>query len=468
MLIKNAWLQGRPVDVRVAATVEAIAPQLNAMRNESVLDAGGGEILPGLHEHHIHLFAAAAAQGSVSCNVGGGSLARCREVLAERLANAPGSGWIRGVDYHEQQLGELDRWRLDELCSHRPLRIQHRSGKLWVCNSIAVQALDLGAFTHLNGVQCDASGQLTGCVVRNDELMAQQLDAIGASSTPDIAAFSRQLASFGIVSVTDTSATNTQKSAVDLQRLRADGALLQQVSLMGDDTLDHGYLKVLLDEDRLPALQTLVARINAARSRGRNIAFHCVTHLELVFALAALADATPIEQGFDRIEHGAVIDDAMADELAARNLPVITQPGFLYSKGDQYRADLPQQELECLYRYAGLRARGVKVVPSSDAPYGPVSPWQNIATAACRRSAGGLSLGADECVSSDQALTGYLTPSALLDQPLTLAQAQEVCSGMRGDLCILQKCWEQGRDRPETVGVRATLIGGSVAFDGAD
>jgi predicted amidohydrolase YtcJ len=33
------------------------------MRNESVLDAGGGEILPGLHDHHIHLFAAAAAQG---------------------------------------------------------------------------------------------------------------------------------------------------------------------------------------------------------------------------------------------------------------------------------------------------------------------------------------------------------------------------------------------------------------------
>lgn len=63
MLIKNAWLQGRPVDVRVGATVEAIAPQLNAMRNESVLDAGGGEILPGLHDHHIHLFAAAAAQG---------------------------------------------------------------------------------------------------------------------------------------------------------------------------------------------------------------------------------------------------------------------------------------------------------------------------------------------------------------------------------------------------------------------
>lgn len=467
MLIQNAWLQGRLVDVRVDAIVQAIAPRLNAMPNETVLDAGGGEILPGLHDHHIHLFAAAAAQGSVSCNVGAGSLAKCREALVERLANVPGSGWIRGVDYHEQQLGVLDRWQLDELCPHRPLRIQHRSGKLWVCNSMAVQALDLGAFAHLDSVQGDACGQPTGCIVRDDALMARQLDAIGASTTPDMAAFSRQLASLGIVAVTDTSATNTQQSAADLQRLHQDGVLLQQVSLMGDDSLEEGYLKVLLDEDRLPALEKLVARINAARSRGRNIAFHCVTHLELVFALAALTEAAPIEQGFDRIEHGAVIEDAMADELAARNLPVITQPGFLYSKGDQYRADLQQRELQCLYRYAGLSARGVTVVASSDAPYGPVSPWQNIATAACRCSAGGVLLGARERVSSDQALTGYLTPSAMLDQSRTLMQARKVRLGMRGDLCILQKRWAQGRDRPETVGVRATLIGGSVAFDSA-
>ena len=155
-----------------------------------MLDARGGEVLPGLHDHHIHVFAAAAAHGSLDCDVGIGSVADCRDELAQRLRGVAGSGWIRGVAYHEQQLGELDRWALDELCSDRPLRIQHRSGKLWVCNSLGLEMLQLNASDQIVGVERDSQGRLNGRIVRNDSLIAQRLQAAGGRVKPDIRGFS--------------------------------------------------------------------------------------------------------------------------------------------------------------------------------------------------------------------------------------------------------------------------------------
>lgn len=466
MLIKNAWVNGAPADLRLSNTVDAIAPALNAQSGEAVLDVAGGQVLPGLHDHHIHLFASAAAYGSVSCNVGDGTPAHCRQVLAERLAQQPGGGWIRGVDYHEQQLGELDRWALDDLCDDRPLRIQHRSGKVWVCNSMALDLLGFNNSADVDVVELDSQGQVTGCIVRGDRLMAERLKASGVTEAPDIEGFSRQLARLGVVAVTDTSASNNTETVADFQGLQSSGKLLQRVTLMGDDTLQEGYLKVLLDEDSLPPLLSLVQRINTARARGRHIAFHCVTHLELVFALAALADALPPSQGgFDRIEHGAVVTDEMAQRLGDLGMPVVSQPGFLYTKGDQYRQDLRGAELANLYRYAGLRAHGVSVVASSDAPYGPVSPWQVIETAALRQTHSGSVIGGSECVSATEALSGYLTEPHAIDDVRPFRESSKVNVGMRADLCVLTGKWADEGCVGEGVEVRATFIDGSLVFD---
>ena len=65
VLIKNAWLNGCAVDLRVGEVIQQIAPQLTPVIGETVLNARGGELLPGLHDHHIHAFAAAAAYGSL-------------------------------------------------------------------------------------------------------------------------------------------------------------------------------------------------------------------------------------------------------------------------------------------------------------------------------------------------------------------------------------------------------------------
>jgi len=467
MLIRHARINGAIVDVRVGEVVEAIAAKLLPLQGERVLEAEGGELLPGLHDHHIHIYAAAAAHSSLDCHVGAVEPELGRQHLARRIAAYPGLGWIRGINYHEQQLGELDRWMLDDLCSHRPLRIQHRSGKVWVCNSLALSQLGFDRGDNDDGVEIDAQGRLTGRIVRNDPLMAQRLRQVGESAGPDIGFLSRELARFGIVGVTDTSASNTLASVDNFNHLHQQGILLQQVEVMGADDLKSGYLKILLDEDRLPPLGELVARINRARDKGRNVAFHCVTHLELVFALAALDDAGSPALGFDRIEHGAMVNDDMAQRLAQMKMPVITQPGFLYAKGDQYLQDLSAPELDDLYRYRGLLDRGVSVVASSDGPYGPINPWQVVSSAANRATYSKALVTPVEQVEPEEALGGYLTPSAELNMRRSFHELRAITVGKVADLCLLKGEWSNLRHNPEKVTVRATVIGGSMVYDSA-
>ena len=55
-------------DVRIAeGRIEGIAEQIAPRAGETALDAEGGALLPGLHDHHIHLLALAAALESVAC-----------------------------------------------------------------------------------------------------------------------------------------------------------------------------------------------------------------------------------------------------------------------------------------------------------------------------------------------------------------------------------------------------------------
>ena len=157
MLITAAEVEGRgPLDVRTEhGRIVEIGPSLARAPGEPVLDAGGGALLPGLHDHHLHLLALAASLVSARC---GPPDVRDRRGLAQALARAPGSdGFVRGIGYHESVGGDLDRRILDELADHAPVRVQHRSGVLWILNSAGVAQLGLDAGVDAPGVERDAT-----------------------------------------------------------------------------------------------------------------------------------------------------------------------------------------------------------------------------------------------------------------------------------------------------------------------
>ena len=103
----------------------------------------------------------------------------------------------------------------------------------------------------------------TGRLFRLDAWLRQQL---GQQDPIDASVLSRQMASFGVTGFTDTSATNTAATVTQFQQMHVRREILQHAYLMGDDSLDYGHLKILLDEDNLPPLNELEA-VSAARAR---------------------------------------------------------------------------------------------------------------------------------------------------------------------------------------------------------
>ena len=423
-LILNAEVGGTAnLDVRCrAGRVVEIGRGLAASAGDYSFDARGGALLPGLNDHHIHLFALAAARRSVSC---GPPSVTTRAQLETALEAAPGDDWIRGVGYHESVAGTLDSRSLDEIRDGRPVRIQHRSGKMWFVNSLAARRLDIET----------ADGRL----FRLDGLLRERL-AEDDDLVPAVEQTSRLLAGYGITGVTDATYTNNKTTESLYRKLD----LCQRVNLMGDESLGTGSLKIMLDDAALPDLDSLQERIAQAHRRGRPVAFHCVTRTELVFALAALRHVGTLPG--DRIEHASVADAptlGLLKEVSGdgRDITVVTQPNFIAERGDRYLRDVPVEDHDNLYRCRGFLEAGIPLGAGTDSPYGDPDPWAAMRAAVERRTPDGQIVGEDETLSPEQALAMFLTP---LDSPGGVPR--KVAVGAPVDFCVLAKGWNEARD----------------------
>jgi predicted amidohydrolase YtcJ len=464
MLIRQAEINfGERVDLRIAqGRIVALAASLSPQGGELVVEARGCALLPGLRDHHLHLASLAAARASLPC--GPPQVHGAEQLAASLRAQAGGSGWLRGIGYHESVAGEIDRDWIDRHLPQRPVRIQHRGGRLWVLNSAALQALNLreGGDDPLQRL----GGRLTGRLYDNDRWLRQRLGA----QRPDLAEVSRHLASRGVVGLTDTSPDNGPAEADWLLRAQQRGELLQDVLLMGDAGLDRyavdpaasglriGPRKFHLHEAHLPDYDVVCAALRSAHRAGRNAAFHCVTRAELVFSLGALREAGV--QAGDRIEHASITPPELLEEILALGLTVVSQPGFIAERGDRYLEEVDRSDRPWLYRLRGFLDAGVPLAGSSDAPFGEAEPWRAMQAAVSRRTAGGRIIGPGEALSPEQAL-------ALFTAPLH-APGQGGCRIERGavaDLCLLDRPWSVVRNSLAQVSPRLTLRAGVIIWD---
>lgn len=456
LLVRGAEVDGHRVDVRLSGgRISEVAPVLPRVPGEDVLDAAGGALLPGLTDHHLHLHALAAARRSVAC---GPPSVHDASGLATALAAAPTDehGWVRGVDYVES--GDLDAAGLDRLHAQRPVRVQHRSGALWVVNSRAVAALGLAGADH-PGVERDATGTATGRLWRADAWLRTRLPW---TRPPDLREVGRTLLRLGVTAVTDAT-PDLDAGAVDaLAGAVATGALPQRLHLLGlplgappPEGITPGPYKIVLADSGLPALDDLVDRIRAAHAHRRGVAVHCVTREALVLLLVALDSAGPHPQ--DRIEHAALVPTELIPDLRRRGLRVVTQPGFLAHRGDDYVRDVPAVDRPDLYRCATLVDAGVPVALSTDAPYGPLDPWATIAAAADRRTPKGHVVGPAERLTPAAALAGFLAPP---DDPG--GPPRRVQPGAVADLVLLRAPLAEALARPSADAVHAVVRAGAV------
>jgi predicted amidohydrolase YtcJ len=409
---------------------------------------GRGALLPGLHDHHLHLRALAAARASVAA---GPPDVRTAGDLAARLraadADLPPGAWLRAVGYHESVAGSLDRQVLDRLLPNRPVRVQHRTGALWMVNSAAVARLDLDG-CELSGVERDQAGRPIERLWRMDRWVADRVPAAAG----DLATVSSRAAALGVTGFTDATPGVT---ADDLASLAGAG-VAQRLHCMAPaevgppPAITLGPVKILLDDATLPPLDDLADRIRSAHAARRPAAVHCVTRVQLVLTLSAL-DAAGRLPG-DRIEHAAVVPAESLPDL--RGLMVVTQPHFVAERGEQYARDVPPEDLPDLWRLRSLTAAGVAVAGGSDAPFGGEDVWHAMRAAVRRPPL----FRPEEAVSPARAL------SLFLGEPAAPGRQRLVVPGRPADLALLRAGPLEALDSLASDMVAATFVGGEVIY----
>jgi predicted amidohydrolase YtcJ len=330
---------------------------------------------------------------------------RSRAELAQALREAePGpDGWIRAVGYHASVAGELDRDQLDALIGDTPLRVQHRSGAMWILNSAALSAVGLA--DHLDGRLHSAD---------------DWADALPRRVTA-IVEITARLTGYGVTGLTDATPDLTADDVASLSVMHRRGEIAQRLHFLAPG-------KRILHDDRLD-VDELAAWVADRHDDDVPVALHCVTRAQLVVALAALRAAGGLPG--DRIEHAAIVPDDMVADLVDAAVTVVTQPNFLAERGEHYLRDVPADEHGALWRVGSLLRAGIPLAASTDAPFGGMDPWAAMRAAVHRSTSAGDVIGPDERISATQALRLFMGHP---DRP-SVPRIVEV--GEPGDLMVL-------------------------------
>lgn len=417
MLIQRALLPGGSVvDIRLGDTIEEVAPQLTARRGEEVLDARNATVIPGLHDHHLHLRSAAAALDSVC--VGPPQVHTLDELAAAlRAATVDRDGWVRCYGYHETVAGELNAALLDRFSPEVPVRVAHRSGALWVLNSAGLARI--GMADHADGRLLRAHGDPVPALPRRE---------------PSLSRLSRQLAARGVTGITEATPGHTDTDIAAFASARSSGKLRQRLHCLAPAGtapaagITLGPAKIILDDARLD-LDALTKALGDNHSRDHGVALHCVTDAQLTVAIAAWQSTGTHPD--DRIEHAAVVPDDRLADLAALQITVVTQPNFVAERGDDYLAEIEPDRHHELWRLASLRDNGIPVALSTDTPFGDGDPWATMRAAVHRSTPSGAVVGPAERVSAGVALQLF---TGRPDRPAT---PRRIARGEPGDLCVL-------------------------------
>lgn len=429
LLIKNVDLSGRRVDVRCRmGDVSAIAEHLGSVADELALDASGGALIPSLRDDHVHLLAMAARKRSVDC--GPPEIADTNQ-LKNKLRLEEGTGWIRGTGYHESIAGDLTASLIDQWIEDRPVRIQHRSGRVWYFNSLGAKEM---------GLPPDSHGQL----YRRDEQVFARLP-VEHSLTEELHEVSREMASCGVTHVTDATPSNDDQSLAFLQKHCPE----IRIRAMGGPELSKGHRKIILDDYRLPDFREFCDLIAASHRSHRPVAIHCVSKVEVVFAVSALNEVGSLVG--DRLEHATELSSDVMLMVEALRLQVVPNPNFLYTRGDQYIRDNEPEVVDSLFPVQSILARGIPCTSGTDAPFGDADPWCAIKAATDRRTRGGAVIGSREAIDPEKALALFTADA-------------EIEVGSPANLVCLDRPWSEARSRLTSSDVLATVLEGQLTY----
>jgi predicted amidohydrolase YtcJ len=474
------------------AWIGAGGPPASALPERALrIDCGGGALIPGFVDAHCHPLALGRALTAADCRP---ASARTMRELQHRLAGwaaaNPDARYVSGFGYDELLIGDRrhpSRQDLDAAVADRPVILTHGSGHALVLNTAALRLVGItessdepaGGFIDREAETGSPSGLLFG-------MGSYVSDRLGRPSEAE----ARRLASAaneafiraGVTSVVDAGPSNdlsvfqfwagcrrdrtfrpgmTMMRAPGMRIPRRDAAELAE-------WVRPGPVKVFLSRGPhgfIPDSAGLSAVVVDALAEGTGVAAHAVEAESILVACRVFEEAkklsgawsssTPPTPARMRIEHAAEAPPDVCAAIRRCGASVVTQPGFVYARGDRYlaAAETGGCPVDDLYPLRRLLDEGIPVKIGSDAPYGPVSPLDAIYGAVLRTSASGRTVGPSQAVGTTEALR------------LTFEQWSALRPGDRADLAVLSEDPQSvSPERLQDVTVQLTIIDGDVVW----
>ena len=430
--------------VSTGPAADSLAPSAVAAR---VIDCGGGTLVPGFHDAHMHLMAYAATFGAVDCRPGQvSSIADICRQIAQKAAHTPQGQWVSAWGYDPFHLAEdrhPTRWDLDRAAPDHPVRLNHRSGHACVLNSVAMDRVGIFDDTEEPSGATIArdleTGSPSGLLLEMQDFLDQRTPKPSvADSTSLVRKAARRLLSYGVTSIQDPTHTNSLGRWDLFEYLGSDVRPLPRITVMpgadhvaefgnagmkfgsGSNLLRLGHAKIMVTASSgapTHSYEDLRSAVNECKLHGFPVAVHAVEAdvVRTVARVLAKTARSPGQSLIHRIEHCSEAPPDVLNEIVECGAAVVTQPGFIHHQGDRYLAEVPESMHPYLYRTASLTARGVTVALSSDAPVSDPDPMPALHAALTRRTESSAILGEDERLDLAAALRAYtLQPSRLI------------------------------------------------------
>ncbi|GAA4224006.1 amidohydrolase [Actinomadura meridiana] len=487
-----------------------------------LLDAGGGTVLPGINDSHLHLNAHGLGIPPFSIDVDTATIEELTAVVRAAVAEAPSpDAWIRGRGWQELRLPRPPTVAdLDPVSGGHPVVLDDFSWHALSVNSVVLRMAGITRDTvpPPGGViDRDADGEPTGVLRETAQDLVRRVipSFTREERSRAIDVTVRILHSLGVTSATEPgidletlgiyaekaragelplrvtallgggAGPNTLRdllagyeplNGVDPRTLRvagvkifADGIPRFRTAWMNKPYLDGGNGGLTID-GATPAeqLANLHEMIETVARAGLQVGTHACGDATTDAVVAAYVKAAGHQWGHPELRHYVIHCNFPSArtlwKMARHDIGANLNAEILHLQGRVLEPIIGRELTEYQWPYRSALDAGVKVASGSDAPV--VGPhWlQGVATAALREGADGRVAGEAERIGLPEALATYTRTAAWQDHADGWKGTLE--PGRVADICVVggDVLDVSPRDLP-SLQVTATLVGGEVVYE---
>ena len=475
------------------------------------VDLGYKTVLPGFIDAHSHpAYSGLAHLKQVDCDLR--SINDIKEAIKQKAASTPKGKWVEGFKYDDTKTIEgrkINISDLDHAAPEHPVRISHRGGHTYYCNSLAFKMANVdGATPNPQGGEFEktSDGKLTGCV---KETAADVFDKL----IPDISTrsekqegvklISKMMAKTGITSVTDAGGNPEFLQAYEdayeageldiriycmIRHIYIDKMIAAGVRTgMGNDWVKIGGMKMACDgsiSERTARLsqpyagrpddygiimmddEQMYPDAKKAYDAGWQIGIHANGDVGIGTTLKLyerLYKENPKKDPRFRIEHCTMINDNLIQRM--KKLGVIPTPfsTYVYYHGEKMKA-YGEERLKNMFALRSFLNAGIRPTQASDYPPGPFEPMMALQSSVTRTDMKGTVWGANQKVTIEEAIKIGTINGAYASYEEKSKGSLE--AGKLADLVVLgRNPFKENPSTLITIPIERTMTGGKWVYE---